>query len=826
MRNRDSRPEAGQRAVCIGGTWFRASAVALAAAGLFAASTQLAQAQAAEAQEASRDYDIPPGPLSTALSRFAAEAGVLLSVDARLTEGKTSPGLQGRYPLSAGFAQLLAGTGLEAEQGADGYLLKIAPPPPEQPEAMLPTVKVTANAELPVNALPEVYAGGQVARGARVGVFGNQDFLDAPFSITSFTTDFRENIQAVTIADVLKYAVSVQTPQLGYNSQNDILFLRGFLGIGGAGSFDGLQGLLRRQAPVESLERIEVLLGPTAFTGGRVANVGGLINLAPKRAADTPLTRIGGNFISNSYLGSTVDVGRRFGTDGAFGVRVNAAYADGEAAVDDTERRATTAAIGLDYRSDRLRWSFDYLYNNRSQTPQGSERVNLAPGVPVPRAPEASRPFTPQQTGLNSYDREFSLAATRVDWQIADGWEISAAYGLSNDGEPRNNSLGDYVVINPQGDFTTTTFTSVMDDTDADSGELIVHGRFSTWGANHRINFGASRFTADIRSLFVDTTVPEFNSNLYAPVREFSADIAPISLPPQATSTSKTTGLFISDQLGFFDDRLLLILGLRNTGIETDSFNAATGARTGGFDDDALTPAVGVVAKPLPWLSVYANAVDALENGATAPSTANNAGETFPPLESSQIEVGAKADFGTFATTVALFDIDRASQFTDPRTNVFAQDGRQQNRGLELTLFGEPLAGLRLYSGLSVIDAKLRKTSGGTFDGNAAPDVPDYSLTASIDWDIWRLPGWALQGGLVRTGKQPFDNANTVTVPAWTRLDAGVRYSANLYGQKATLRFNVENLADKNYFMGDRGGLVLAAPRTFLASVTMDLAKP
>lgn len=46
----------------------------------------LANAQSTT-QQAVRSYDIPAGPLSSALSRFAGEAGVLLSVDGSLLQG-------------------------------------------------------------------------------------------------------------------------------------------------------------------------------------------------------------------------------------------------------------------------------------------------------------------------------------------------------------------------------------------------------------------------------------------------------------------------------------------------------------------------------------------------------------------------------------------------------------------------------------------------------------------------------------------------------------------------------------------------------------------
>ncbi|MGH8818951.1 MAG: STN domain-containing protein, partial [Achromobacter pestifer] len=71
-------------------------------------------AQSAPAADAARGFQVPPGPLGLALGRFAAQAGVVLSFDAQLTQGKQSPGLQGDYGVAAGLAAMLSGTGLEA----------------------------------------------------------------------------------------------------------------------------------------------------------------------------------------------------------------------------------------------------------------------------------------------------------------------------------------------------------------------------------------------------------------------------------------------------------------------------------------------------------------------------------------------------------------------------------------------------------------------------------------------------------------------------------------------------------------------------------------
>src|SRR5690606_39269592 len=91
-------------------------------AALFCLPLTLVAAPAALAQSASeqavRSYDIPAGPLSSALSRFAGEAGVMLSVDGSLLEGRQSSGLNGQYGVDEGFAALLRGSGLQVVHDA------------------------------------------------------------------------------------------------------------------------------------------------------------------------------------------------------------------------------------------------------------------------------------------------------------------------------------------------------------------------------------------------------------------------------------------------------------------------------------------------------------------------------------------------------------------------------------------------------------------------------------------------------------------------------------------------------------------------------------
>ena len=71
------------------------------------------------------------------------------------------------------------------------------------------------------------YAGGQTARGGRVGLLGNKEAMDTPFSVSTYTARRMEDQQATTLADVLNKDASVRfTGQTG--GVTDSFYIRGF----------------------------------------------------------------------------------------------------------------------------------------------------------------------------------------------------------------------------------------------------------------------------------------------------------------------------------------------------------------------------------------------------------------------------------------------------------------------------------------------------------------------------------------------------------------------------------------------------------------------
>src|SRR5690606_22069690 len=78
------------------------------------------------------------------------------------------------------------------------------------PPTTMQTITVTGTAPLN-NDTPPAYAGGLVARGGQAGILGNMDYMDMPFTQSSYTAKLIENQQAHTLGEVLKNDASVQT---------------------------------------------------------------------------------------------------------------------------------------------------------------------------------------------------------------------------------------------------------------------------------------------------------------------------------------------------------------------------------------------------------------------------------------------------------------------------------------------------------------------------------------------------------------------------------------------------------------------------------------
>lgn len=783
-------------------------------------------AQPAEAGQV-RSYDIPAGSLNAVLNRFAEEAGVLLSAPGNLTAGKTSAGLRGDYGVQAGLAALLAGKGLEAVRQSNGaYALRTVPAPASGAAPVLPAVTVTAAG---VSGEPPVaYAGGQVARGGRLGLLGNRDVMDTPFNATSYTAELMENQQAITVADVLANDPSVRTVSYGLTNAaagGEIFMIRG-LSVQDSILFDGLPGIISSRAgAAELVDRVEILKGPNALLNGMAVGaggaVGGAINLVPKHAEDKPLTRLTTTYMSDGNVGGHLDVGRRFGEDNQWGIRFNGLYRDGATATAGQSVEFGAAVIGLDYRGATLRASLDAGHQTmNNEAPQGAAGFGVDDGVPIPRPPQARRQIA--QDWEYSRSRSNYLLA-KAEYDVAPDWTLYGAFGGSRT-QSRYLST-DLFITDAAGNAQATVYywPNWVENRVAQAG---VRGAFDTGAFRHQVNLNATYLTSDTGYTNAYYGFSQFNTNIYHPVTVERPSTAGFASNPPQTNSLQLPSVALSDTISWLDERVSITLGARYQRVKNVGTDTGIGVASATYDKQAITPALAAVFKPLPDLSIYGNYIEGLIQGDTAPMGTTNAGQMFAPIKVKQREVGAKYDFGRFTTTVSLFQIEKPSGLAIANgdgTSTYRVGMEQRNRGVELNVFGEAARGLRLLGGVAYIDPRLTKTEGGAYDGKRAPNVSRWQLNLGGEYDLPALPGLTLTARMTSTSEQYLDQANTRSIPGWTRWDFGARYATRAWDRPLVLRAGINNAFGRNYWSGSSSNwLYLGQPRTVTLSATMD----
>lgn len=681
----------------------------------------------------------------------------------------------------------------------------------------LPSVTVTA--AQPV--LPEAYAGGQVARGGGLGVLGNADVMDIPFSTTNYTEQMLQDQQARTLADVVVNESSVRV-MTSTGSFSEDFQIRGFNVTSGDVGFNGLYGLTSsNRMPAALMERVEVLKGPGTLMYGisPTGSVGGNINIVTKRAGDEPLTRLTTTYESKSVLGTQLDVGRRFGDDNQWGIRVNGVYRNGQTSLDKGRQEFGLGALALDYRSPKLRWSLD-AYSQRENVDNFRSQNGFAPGIShIPAAPSGHRAIY-SGADLTVFD---STIASRLEYDLSDRVMVYAAagyrYGGSEQDFPYARTTNG---VDENGNFRVTN--SWYDAYSRNkTGEIGARANVDTFGVKHTLTLSGSLLKMEAGSFYLSAPASQqIPSNIYNPV-----ELIPMTghrSSPTKNSETELTSFALTDTLSFANDRILLTGGLRRQSVKLENFNSA-GNVTSSYDESAVSPLAGLVVRPWENVSLYGNFTSGLTRGGTAPATAANAGEVFAPYKSKQYEAGVKVDWGNVMTSAAVFQIDRPNAMTDPVSNVYSFDGEQRNRGLELAAVGEITRGLRVMASATFYDATLMRTAGGVNDGNQASGIPKRTFNLGVDWDLPWVQGLSLNARAIHTAAVQYDAENTLKLPSWTRYDVGARYRTNIMGKPVTFRANVENLFNSNYWLSSSALLTVAtvaAPRTVLLSAQID----
>ncbi len=731
-------------------------------------------------------------------------------------------------PLALGAALLLAGHAHAQTQNPEPAANQATAQATEPP---MQTVVVTASADASAQGLPKDYAGGQVARGGRLGLLGNVDIMDAPFNTTNYTHALIQDQQARSVADVVQNDPSVRVAR-GFGNYQELYVIRGFAVNSDDLAYNGLYGLLPRQfVASELLERVEVFRGANSFVNGAApggGGIGGMINLLPKRAPNAPLNQLTLGVESGGQGYAAADIARRFGPDNRGGIRINAVRRDGETAIDREERELSVFSIGADWRGDGYRVSADAGYQNHKLY-NARPSVTVSSTLPIIEAPDASSNWAQPWTESKERDvfgtlrAEADLGANSVAW---------AALGLRKGDE--SNILASATVKATDGSANMTRFDNVRED-EVKTGEIGARTELRTGSIKHGLSATVSGFHSESKNAYALGDFGGWSTNIYRPVDvaappadawDFGGDMN----DPLLTRKTILSSAAIADTLSFADDTVLLTVGLRHQRLKDYGYDYVTGAKSASYEKSVNTPVAGLVYKPAKGVSLYANYIEALQQGgvATSPFGApplSNDNMPLAPYVSRQKEVGVKVDGGKLGGSVALFTTGQPQAYV--LNNTFGTFGEQRNRGVELSVFGVPTKGLRLLGGATLLDTEQRDTLTGATDGYEAIGVPEIQVNLGADWDVPAVPGLSLNARALYTASQYADIANTQKVPSWARLDIGATWTTRLMDRDVTLRARIDNVTDKSYWASaggypGYGYLVAGAPRTLVVSGSID----
>ncbi|MFL9926787.1 TonB-dependent receptor [Herbaspirillum lusitanum] len=755
-----------------------------------------------------KSYRISAGTLDQALNAFGAQAGILIWIDANRTQGKTSGGLNGQYSVEGGLAALLAGSGLQAVKSDNGgYVLQEAPATnTAASDGTLPTVEVSAEAESGEN-------NAYRSRSMKLGALGTSSLRNTPYSVDVITRELIENKQAHSLSDAVKGDAGIASGSNYTNGTGDVLLIRGtLLSYRNNYKLDGMDliGFLGApQLPTEVMENIEVLKGAGGFLYG-FGTPGGIVSLTLKRPTNEPVRTLNTQITDSGKVLVHGDVGGRFGEDDRFGYRINLVKEQGDTYVKDGGKiDRQTVSLAFDWRLTRdLVWSLDALHQERrvdavyyQLVPNASGGLSNAISAP-PAAVDGSKrlasPFAYSQIRSTS-------VGTSLAWQFAQDWNARVSYRKWDQDMQSDHS---FLYANAAGTYTEMQI-SLPSKVRSEQTQAMLTGSFGGDYLRNDVTLGVTysdiqaQESNDFKSAVLGTGVLGTTTNYANPGLSTTWIDGGWYFPEQQKSA------FISDIM-HVGTQVDLIAGLRHS-----SFKSTT------YDKSAVTPTVAMVYRPVTWLSTYASYVEALEQGSVAPTGTVNANEVFAPLKSKQGEIGVKTELGNWSASAALFRMNQALTYTTS-AGVYTQDGQARYQGLELSSKLRVDRRWNILASAVFLDARNTKTSGGTLDGKRTPGASRQQYSLYSEYSLADMPA-TFTGGVRYVSARVLDTNNNWELPGYTVWDLGARYVTRLGQTKTTFRLNLDNIANKAYWlMAGSNRLIQGAPRTINLSAQFD----
>ena len=795
----------------------------LAGPALLLASPAMAQTPPAASAQL-HSFNIAAGPLDRALSQFADQLNLLLAADARLTAGKTSPGLRGQYSQQQGLQQLLQGSGLSAQTRADGRVV-LLPLPEAGADLQLSPITVTGQQLSATTEGTGSYTTGSTSTATKLPL----SIRETPQAVSVLTRQQIDDLNLTTLDDAVQNITGL-TMQKGYYTGDSGSFMaRGFpvssILLDGLPTSTGANGTFNADNDaLEIYDRVEVVRGATGLTTG-TGTPSAAINLVRKRPTADPQASITVSAGSWDNYRSVLDAAGPLTEGGAVRGRTVVSWQDAQRFYDYARDRNhqfygileadltpdTLASIGFHYR----KVDNDGILASQPTNTDGSFLEGLSRSTNL----------------INEFDywrqTDKTLFADLTQ-HLAGGWQLKAAAVWKR---PEQDML--FTGLNRTAGVLRQSSQRYRLDNKQDSYDLSLTGPYRLFGREHELVLGASYQQRENRNW---GGWAAYSWTAAAPAADpYNWDASAVPRPPIDMSLwthafdDKQKAVYAATRLQLADP-LTLILGTRVTWYERELLTGS--GDTLKINAEAV-PYAGLVFDLDDNHSVYASWTEIFE-----PQTVTDQyGDFLEPITGTNYELGIKGEYfdGQLNASLATFLIkqqnravsDLAGPNPCPGSWGYCSRaaGEVESQGVEMEISGALTANWQLTTGYAFIDAEFSKDTDPANVGEPYDtDIPrhQFKLTSSHQL-TGTLQRWRVGGSLYAQSDIQASDDSRIQQPGYATVGLHAAYQPT---EQTEVRLNVNNLLDREYYQSlgwTEGGNTFGAPRNYMLSLRYQL---
>lgn len=679
--------------------------------------------------------------------------------------------------------------------------------------------------------LPNVTVVGQkdsdnyLVRKTSAGTRTDTAVRDLPQTVTIINQALIRDLGMQSMADVARYVPGIGMAN-GEGNRDSPIF-RGSASASGDFYIDGVRDDVEYYRDLYNVEQVEALTGPNAMIFGRGGS-GGAINRATKKASFGPATRAA-DLTLGSYRNRrlTFDVGQAVSDMVALRVA---------GMVEDTggyQRNATLKRSGINptiaIRPDRatsLVFGYEHFEDKRA-TDRGVPSLNGLPlDLPVDAffgdANPDSRPTRVLSDALSStIDHDFGNGvhlSNKTRYTDYDKFYQNYNAGAVN---TRTATVPISAYNNHQWRknlFNQTDLTMAV-DTGSVRHQLLAGLELGKQDTDYL------RMTGVFANRATSVNVPLATPDGALPVNYV---LGGSNSDRSGASTARIAGIYVQDQMTL-SPQWQVIAGLRYDRFKLDYHNKAAAGTLAllpaaadlSSNDSLVSPRLGLIYKPAPAATLYANySVASFPRGGDQLSSLTLVNQGLKPEKFINYEIGGKLEINPdLLATIAVYRLNRNNvAVVNPATGIADKlvDGQRTN-GVEIGINGNITSAWSINGGYAHQDAKLLATASSTaLNGALVGMVPKHTLSLWNRYDFTAAVSAGL--GVIRRADMYASTSNSVVLPSYTRVDAALYYTINA---SYKVQLNVENLTDKKYYLYANGdnNITPGSPRAYRMSL-------